>query len=76
MSRTIESPAKCGMCAVIQILYSEQAMRNVVVHDNARPHTAAATKKLEAVFIPPLFSLRYFVHANLAKLKHIVIISL
>ena len=30
MPKTIQSPAKCGVCAVIQFLYSEQAMKNVV----------------------------------------------
>ena len=29
--KTIESPAKCGVCAVIQLLYSEKATRNVVL---------------------------------------------
>ena len=31
MSKTIESPAKCDMGAVIKFLYSEQATRNVVI---------------------------------------------
>ena len=29
--KTIQSPAKCGVCAVIRFLYSEQATRNVVL---------------------------------------------
>ena len=32
MPRTIESPAKCEVRAVIRFLYSEQAMRNVIRH--------------------------------------------
>ena len=31
MLKTIESPAKCGVCAVISFLYSEQVTRNVVL---------------------------------------------
>ena len=31
MSKTIESPTKCGVCAVIRFLYSEQATRNIVI---------------------------------------------
>ena len=31
MLKTIESPAKCGVCAVIWFLYSKQATRNVVL---------------------------------------------
>ena len=47
MPKTIEPPTKCGGHAVIQFLYSAQATRNVVLlHDNTRPHTAAATKRL------------------------------
>ena len=51
MPKAIESPAKCGVRAVIRFLYSEQATKNVVLRyclfdDNARPHTAAATQKL------------------------------
>ena len=50
MSKTIESPAKCAVRAVIRILYLEQATRNVVFrychHDNAWPHAPAATKRL------------------------------
>ena len=29
--KTIEFPTKCGMCAVISFLYSEQANRNAVL---------------------------------------------
>ena len=46
-THTIESPPKCRVHAVIQFLYSDQAMRNVVfIHYSAWPHTAAATKRL------------------------------
>ena len=64
MPKTIETPAKCGVRAVIRFLYSEQATRNVVLlHDNARPHTAATTKRLLKrfrleVFDHPLSSAR------------------
>ena len=49
--KTIKSYAKCGVRAVIRFLYSEQATRNVFLRycpssGNARPHTAAATKRL------------------------------
>ena len=44
--KTIESPAKCGVRAVIRFFYSEQATGNVVL----RPHTAAATKRLLKCF--------------------------
>ena len=49
MPKTIESPAKCGVHAVIRFLYSEKegmlSSGIVLLHDNARPHTSAATKR-------------------------------
>ena len=49
--KTIESPAKCGVHALIRFLYSENrrgmlSSGIVLLHDYARPHTAAATKSL------------------------------
>ena len=51
MSKTIESPAKCGVRAIIRFLYSEQAMRNVVLRYcpsslQCSAAYAAATKRL------------------------------
>ena len=55
MSKTIESPAKCDMGAVIKFLYSEQATRNVVIRHCPSwqclvTHTVAATKRLLQCF--------------------------
>ena len=56
MPKTIKFPAKCGVRSVIRLLYSEQATRNVVpsgivlLHNNARRQTAAATKRLLKCF--------------------------
>ena len=51
--KTIESPAKCGVRAVIPFDSFIQKKRRgmlssgiVLLHDNAQPHTAAATKRL------------------------------
>ena len=51
MPKTITFLAKCGLHAEIRFLYSEmrQGMLSsciVLLHDSARPHTAAATKRL------------------------------
>ena len=48
MPKTIESPAKCGVHAVIWFLYSEQVTRNVVLRycPSSWQCSAAATKRL------------------------------
>ena len=51
MPKTIESPAKCGVLAVINsfIQNKRRGMLSsgiVLLHDSVRPHTAAATKRL------------------------------
>ena len=59
MPKTIESPVKCGLRAVIRFLYSEKARgmlsSGIVVHDSARLHTAVATKRLLKHFRLELF---------------------
>ena len=46
MPKTIVSRQMWSACAVIRFLYSHQVTRNVVLYDNVRPRTAAATKRL------------------------------
>ena len=51
MPKTIESPAKCRVCVVICFFIKKKwrgmlSSGIVFLHDNARLHTAAATKRL------------------------------
>ena len=59
MPKTIESPAKCAVRAEIRFLYSEKwrgmLSSGTVLHDSARLHTAAATKRLLKRFRSEVF---------------------
>ena len=60
MLKTIEPPAKCRVRAVIRFLIQNKLRRMlssgiVLVHDNARPHTAAATISSARTWLPMIF---------------------
>ena len=74
-TKTIESPAKCGVRAVIRFFIQNKwrgmlSPGVVLLHDNARPHTADATKRLLKRFRWEVFD-----HPPSSGLGSLIIIS-